>query len=394
MTTYVIDWNGSPDGSSYINVDGTNSIDNGTGNNVNVTITTDPAVNSTPDTSPFPYTPIEEWYIHDYIGDSDGELIAQYVNDPVTAIIQFDTAMTDINFELYDIDAGAGWDDSVQVYAIDINGDIIPGAVINVTNDDAVIHTVTSSGGITTIDANGNAAVSVDGSGATDSVSIEIVGPVYGFVVIYDNGADDPTSDVVGISAITFFDPTVWCFTRGTMIATDKGEVAIEDLTVGDMVRTADNGFRPLCWIGSIKVKATGSKAPILFRKGAIGNTQDLLVSPAHRVMLQDWQSEILFGNSELLAAAQTLVNDNTIIRHECEEVEYFHILFNQHEIVFSNGAPTESFHPGDADVGTMAQESREEIYRLFPALELNQASYGPPARATLGAQEAALLNL
>ena len=394
MSTYVIDWNGTPDGSAYINVDGTNTITNGTGHSVNVTVSTPPATNLTPNTSPPPYTPIEEWYIHDYIGTTDGELIAQYVNDPVTAIVSFDTAMTDITFELFDIDSGVGWDDSVQVFAIDANGVAIPGAVITITNADPINHTVTTDGTVVTIDANGNAAATVDGSGAADTVTVTIAGPVFGFVVIYDNGANDPTSGVVGIGPVTFFDPTVWCFARGTMIDTSNGEVAIEDLKAGDMVRTADNGFRPLRWVGSTSVKATGSKAPILFRKGAIGNTQDLLVSPAHRVMLQDWQSEILFGTNELLASAQSLVNDSTIIRQEMEEVEYFHILFDQHEIVFSNGAPTESFHPGDADVGTMAQESRDEIYSLFPELALDQESYGPSARATLRPQEAALLAL
>lgn len=407
MTTYVLDWNGNPDGSAYINVDGVNSISNGTGHAVNVTVATPPAPNLTVDTSPAPYTPIEQWYVHNYIGTTDGELVAQYVNDPVTTTISFDTAMTNLTFDIYDIDAGNGWDDLVTIYAIDINGNptpatititnsvgtaIVPGTIVAPTTDG--VHTVGTDGTNTVIGANGNTAVAVGGAGDPDSVSVSIAGPVYGIVVIYDNGAAAPTSGVVGIGPITFFDPTVWCFARGTMIETDRGEVAIEALMADDMVRTADNGFRPLRWVGSTTVKATGSKAPILFRKGAIGNTQDLLVSPAHRVLLQDWQAEILFGTKELLASAQSLVNDHSIIRHEMEEVEYFHILLDQHEIVFANGAPSESFHPGDADVGTMAQEARDEIFSLFPQLATDQDSYGPAARATLRPQEAALLAL
>ncbi len=405
MSTYVLDWNGNPDGSAYINVDGVNVISNGTGHTVNVTVATPPA----PQVNPLPNDPlaIEEWYIHDYIGTTDGELIAQYVNDPVTTTISFDTAMTNITFDLYDLDAGNGWDDIVTIYAIDVNGNpipttitisnhlgtpIVPGTIAAPTADG--VHTVGTDGTNTVIGATGNTSPLVGGVGDPDTVSVSIAGPVYGIVVIYDNGVLAPTSGVVGIGPITFFDPTIWCFARGTMIETDRGEVAIQDLQPDDMVRTADNGFRPLRWVGSTTVKATGSKAPILFRKGAIGNTRDLLVSPAHRVLLQDWQAEILFGTKELLASAQSLVNDSTIIRQEMEEVEYFHILFDQHEIVFANGAPSESFHPGDADVGTMAQDAREEIFSLFPQLATDQDSYGPAARATLRPQEAALLAL
>ncbi len=384
MSTYVIDWNGASAGTADdINLDGTTAISNGTGFDVNVTVST-PAVPGG--------NAGEEWRLTTAIGDGDGELYAQGVNDPTMATISFETAMTDITFELYDIDSGTGWDDVVQVYALDIAGN--PVATTITVGDTTVNHAVTTDGTTTTINANGNVSTAVEGSGAPDTVTVTIPGPVYGFVIVYDNGTSDPNSGVVGIGPITFFDPTIWCFARGTMIETKQGDVAIEDLMAGDLVRTADSGFQPLRWIGSTTVKAKGSKAPILFRKGAIGNTRDLLVSPAHRVVLQDWQSELLFGGSEFLASAQSLVNDNTIIRQEAEDMEYFHILFDRHEIVFSNGAPTESFHPGDADIGNMAQESRDEIYSLFPELQNSPRSYGPSARATLMPHEASLLSL
>ncbi len=384
MSTYVIDWNGDDAVTGdEIDLDNVNSISNGTGYDVNVTISTPPGGTG----------PGEEWNLGTSIGDGDGELVASRVDDPTSTTVQFDTAMTDITFELYDIDAGSRWDDMVQVYALDINGNPIP-ATIRVTNDTAN-HAVTSDGTTTTINASGHDDPNVEGSGAADTVTVIIPGPVYGFVIVYDNGESVATSGVVGIGPVSFFDPTVYCFARGTMIETDRGEVAIEDLLADDMVRTADNGFQPLRWIGSTSVKAKGSKAPILFRKGTIGNTRDLLLSPSHRVLLQDWQSKVLFGTGEMLASAQSLVNDQTIVRQESDEnVEYFHILFDKHEIVFSDGAATESFHPGDADTGALAHETRAEIYRLFPELEHNSNSYGPSVRSTLRPHEAALLSL
>ena len=98
-----------------------------------------------------------------------------------------------------------------------------------------------------------------------------------------------------GIGDITALEDFV-CFTRGTLIKTDQGERPIEELAAGDMVLTMDHGYQPIRWIGSSKRAATGDLAPILIRKGALGNDRDLRVSPQHRMLLQGWQAELLFG--------------------------------------------------------------------------------------------------
>src|SRR5690606_28026873 len=101
---------------------------------------------------------------------------------------------------------------------------------------------------------------------------------------------------------------------------------------------------------------------PIRVAAGALGDnlpSQDLVVSPAHRVVLSGWRAEVMFGQPRVLARARDLVNDTTI-RPEPgpKRVEYFHILFDRHEIVFSNDAPSESFHPRDAALDNMARET------------------------------------
>ena len=404
---FVIDWNGADDASAAddLVLDGMNTLYNGLGDSVDVTIST-PLV-------PAAYPgliPDSEWHLSTgalSFGDADGELITGNVSGgnsgpsgtipPTTTTITVATGMTGTTFELYDIDQNLAttypWDDSVRVYALDAAGNPMASGVI-ISNTNAGTHTVANDGTYATIGATGAADPAVNGSGAADSVTVTFPGTIYGFVIEYSSGGATYYGGIVGIGPVSFNDPSLMCFARGTMIEAEYGEVAVEDLQSGDMIRTLDNGLKPLCWIGSTKVKAKGTKAPILFRKGTIGNTQDLLVSPAHRVMLQDWQAKLLFGSSELLASAQSLVNDSTIIRQPMEEVEYFHILFDCHEIVLSNGAPTESFHPGESDVGAMAPETRDEIYSLFPALAQDFGRYGPPARISLRAHEAALLNL
>jgi len=184
------------------------------------------------------------------------------------------------------------------------------------------------------------------------------------------------------------------CFAQGTWITTPSGQVPIEELAAGDMVVTMDHGPQPIRWIGSSKRPAIGNMAPILIRKGALGNTRDLRVSPQHRMLLSGWQAEVLFGESEVLATAKSLVNDHSILREEGDEVEYFHMLFDTHEIVYAEGAPSESFHPGAEGWKALDKPTRNEILELFPQLANgNFDSDGPSARASLNYKEGSLLS-
>jgi len=179
------------------------------------------------------------------------------------------------------------------------------------------------------------------------------------------------------------------CFTAGTLIDTQVGQVAIEQLCAGDMVKTLDHGMQAIRWIGSTTVDAIGKNAPIWIEKGTLGNTRDLKVSPQHRILLCDWRADLLFGVPQVLSAATHLVNDDTIRRMEGGQVEYFHMMFDTHEIVFAEGCPTESFHPGAVGIGALGENARDEIFALFPQLRLNLASYGETSRMSLKAYEA-----
>lgn len=181
---------------------------------------------------------------------------------------------------------------------------------------------------------------------------------------------------------------TITGFARGTRIATPSGDTRIEDLTPGDPVLTRDRGPQPLRWIGARRIKATGDFAPVMIRKGALGNDRDLLVGAGLRMLLCDWRAELMFGEPEVLATARHLVGDDAIGRHEGGNVELFHILFDNHEIMTANGALSESFHPGEHGLQWLAEDAREAVYRTFPQLRTEPQSYGPLARAALRGHE------
>tara|TARA_R110000850_G_scaffold16308_11_gene51057 strand:+ start:182 stop:1303 length:1122 start_codon:yes stop_codon:yes gene_type:complete len=195
----------------------------------------------------------------------------------------------------------------------------------------------------------------------------------------------------------SYEDRVIVCFARGTKIATPEGEKLIEDIMVGDGVLTADSGTQIVRWIGSKKIRPSRATTPIRIKAGALGENlphEDLLVSPAHRMLISGWRAELLFDAPECLVAAKNLVNDSTIVvAHEMKVVEYFHILFSKHEIVTSNGVQSESFHPNADALGALDEEARDEVFALFPEIKAgNKASTFVDARPSLSALEAALL--
>jgi hypothetical protein len=191
-------------------------------------------------------------------------------------------------------------------------------------------------------------------------------------------------------SSLSNTPPVFPCFAAGTLIETDTGPVAIETLKAGDLIRTMDNGLKPIRWIGMRRISGRADMAPIAIRAGALGNFRDLRVSPQHRMLVSDWRSEMYFGEAQVFIAAKHLTNDTTIRSMPCDEITYVHMSFDQHEVIFAEGAPSESLHLGSMTMSTLDRASQAEVLNLFPELKVQ----APPAiaRACLRNWEGALL--
>lgn len=186
---------------------------------------------------------------------------------------------------------------------------------------------------------------------------------------------------------------TIPCFVAGTMIETDSGPRPVEDLELGDLVMTRDDGLQPVRWVGRRSVAAVGTMAPIQIAANALGEHGTLKVSPLHRVLLRDVRAELMFGEGEVLVAAKHLVNDTTIRPLEGGDVDYVHFMFDRHQVVFSEGLETESFLPGPQTAKSFEQEIVAEICEIFPELDPHTGEgYGPAARPLLKRYEAQTL--
>ncbi|GJD53650.1 hypothetical protein OPKNFCMD_6427 [Methylobacterium crusticola] len=134
------------------------------------------------------------------------------------------------------------------------------------------------------------------------------------------------------------------CFVTGTRIRTARGEVAVEHLAVGDRVVTASGAERPVRWIGHRRVDCARHPEPravwpVRVRAGAFGEglpARDLWLSPDHAVCVS-----VL---DEVLIPVKHLMNDATVAQVPVDEVGYWHVELDGHEILLAEGLPSESF--------------------------------------------------
>lgn len=188
-----------------------------------------------------------------------------------------------------------------------------------------------------------------------------------------------------GMTASRENKPLVTCFVAGTRIRAEMGAVAIEHLKVGDRVVTLDHGLQPIRWIGRSHVAADPALAPIRFAPGAFGNTRPLLVSPQHRMLVQGGALELCHGAAQALLPACHMINGQDITQIAPAPHTYLHLMFDQHELIWAEGALCESFFPGDMGMAALSPAARAEITAIFPDLHAHGApGIGPMARSQI----------
>ena len=249
----------------------------------------------------------------------------------------------------------------------------------------------------------------IDGGAGADDIrggtgSDLIIGGTAGDVVRGGEDADDSDIDVLDLTGagvdfitytpgdpesgiVTFTDGTTMtfseienvipCFTPGTRIATPKGERRAETLQVGDRVLTRDNGIQFITWVGQKNLNTedlelSPNMRPVMIRAGALGNglpERDMTVSPNHRVLIVSEMAQLYFAESEVLVSAKHMTKMKGVETVKTQQSTYIHFMCENHEIVLSDGAWTETFQPGDYSLKGVDADQREELFQLFPEL-------------------------
>ncbi len=275
-------------------------------------------------------------------------------------------------------------EDSTTVYpsgskVLDVMANDVSASTLTITHINGQAVTVGSSVLLNTgqtVVLNADGTITINGDGDTED---------FNFTYTITDGTNEDTG-FVNVSSVP-------CFVAGTLIRTPHGERLVEDLMPGDLVDTRDDGPQPIRWIGSRSVEAADDMAPIVIRENTFGRHGQVMVSPQHRILVRDSLAELLFGEGEVLVAAKDLVNDHSVRRCPGGEVTYVHLMFDRHQLIFSDGLETESFLPGPQTTSVLEQPVVEEICKIFPELDpLTGEGYSPAARLTLKRYEAQLL--
>jgi hypothetical protein len=187
-------------------------------------------------------------------------------------------------------------------------------------------------------------------------------------------------------------DNFIMCFLSGTRIAVPSGETPVERIRVGDSV-VMGNGPQLVSWISS-SCKDCANSAPVVFTpaalaspalslaEGAILPERPLKVSQQHCMVVTDDRARAFIGTDTFLLAAKHLINGDTIyLDHSAGEVEYFHLMFEQHQIVLAESAWSESFYPGPEALKNLTAAQKQDIYEVAPDLMDDPThGYGPTA--------------
>jgi len=133
-------------------------------------------------------------------------------------------------------------------------------------------------------------------------------------------------------------------FVAGTQVLMARGgQQPIETLTPGDLVVTRSRGPQPVRAVSHQTLRAEGMFAPIVLQRGTLNTTDDLWLSPQHRLFIYQRQDHLGLGRKELTVQAEMLVNGVDIVQKSGGFLEYHEVVFDRPEIIFVNGIAAES---------------------------------------------------
>ncbi len=197
--------------------------------------------------------------------------------------------------------------------------------------------------------------------------------------------------------AIAQFEEAFSALARGTVLQTEDGPIAVEDLMPGTRVQTAEGRFERVMWVGSMTIfppNAVSGIEPALMTRvtadafGLGRPNPDLVLGPRARILLRDDRFHSATGISAAYAPAAAFIDGVSIVEvTPIAPIPVYHLVLERHGAIRAAGLEVESYHPG---VGT-GDATDPQLAALFLALFPNMksfADFGPVAHPRLSADE------
>jgi hypothetical protein len=171
------------------------------------------------------------------------------------------------------------------------------------------------------------------------------------------------------------------CVTYGTLIATPRGDVLVQDLQQGDLINTLDNGPQPILWSfcnrrSACEIAQDSKQGAVRLARGTLGNglpRKSLIVSRQHRMLVRSTIAQRMFGDTDVFVHAKDMLGLSGVTPAPVYGgFAFYHLLLPQHEVIFANGAATESLYFGPGTIASLAASARTDLANaqtLTPAL-------------------------
>lgn len=175
-------------------------------------------------------------------------------------------------------------------------------------------------------------------------------------------------------------DGVLVCFLVGSMIRTIKGDIAVENIQIGDEIITFDwrnkkDITRPVVWVGKahaiVRPDISDAEAgwPVRVMKNAIAENvpyKDMLITAEHCLFFKD-----SFVPVRMLVNGVSIFYDKSISSYD-----YYHVETEQHSVITADGMLTESY----LDTGNRSSFRQEgKIATLRDAVKSWEDDAGAP---------------
>jgi len=180
----------------------------------------------------------------------------------------------------------------------------------------------------------------------------------------------------------------------GANLRTPCGLRRVENLRKGDLVVTRDNGLQPvrMLWkrvVAAAEIAADPSLAPVVLRPRAIGPMmpqRDLAVGGAHRLLIPGWRLADEEDGESCLVPARDIagLNDSAFVDRARDDVTYYNVVFDEHQVFAANGLPVESFLLAPETLKAAPKATQAELLKAFPDLAPKKFADYPPLRYKL----------
>lgn len=195
---------------------------------------------------------------------------------------------------------------------------------------------------------------------------------------------------------LPLFENAFTAFCRGSLVETEHGPIAVEDLLPGDPILTQEGDAQPLLWKGRTTIlpsrpNARGHKQRLIsFMPDSLGLSKPagcVVAGPSARLL----RTPARLRNDESTAGLLTPVGEfldgmNIVETAPPTPVEMFHLCLPQHSVIRVGGLEFETYHPGPDALSLVNHAIRALYFNLFAHIE-SLADFGPLAyeRVDLG---------